>query len=392
MLVLRDNKGFVKPLRILVTGGGSAGHISPALAIIQTLQDISATPPQFLYLGGRRGLEEEQAKRAGLAFVGVETGKLRRYFSWQNFTDLGRIPVGVLQSLRAVRRFRPDVVVSTGGYVSVPPVVAARLLGIPILIHEQTVQVGLANRIAARCATKIALSWESALPDLAQSLQSKAFVAGNPIRAAVFGGSREETLRIFNFDARDAHLPALYITGGSQGARIINRAVEAALPELLKSCCVIHQCGKQPDGQEQDFERLETAAKHLAPELARRYRCERFIREEINHVFAWADLVLSRAGAGTVSELCALGKPALYVPLVPTGGDEQTRNAQMCEAIGAAKIIRQSELNAEKLLRELPLLLNDGPQLAKMSAAALTLAKPDAARVLAEAILELAQR
>ena len=382
----------MKPLRILVTGGGSAGHISPALAIIQTIKDVAEPSPQFLYLGGRRGLEEEQATRAGIAFVGVETGKLRRYFSWQNFTDLARIPLGVLQSLGAVRRFRPDVVVSTGGYVSVPPVVAARLLRVPVLIHEQTVQVGLANRIAARCATKIALSWESALPDLAPPLRKKAFVAGNPIRTAVFGGSRDEAERLFNFDARDAHLPTLYVTGGSQGARVINRAVEDALPQLLQGCKIIHQCGKQPDGQEQDFDRLEAAAQHLPPDLARRYVYTRFIREEIKHVFAWADLVLSRAGAGTVSELCALGKPAIYVPLVPTGGDEQTRNAQMCEAIGAAKIIRQSEIGAAKLLSELPPLLNDKTELDKMSAAARTLAKPDAARVLAQAVIELGMK
>lgn len=375
-----------------MTGGGSAGHISPALAVIQTLKESAPVPPEFLYLGGLRGLEEEQATRAGIKFAGVATGKLRRYFSWQNFTDLGRIPLGVMQSLAIVRRFRPDVVFSTGGYVSVPPVVAARLLGIPILIHEQTVQVGLANRIASRCATRIALSWDSALGDLAPNLRSKAFVAGNPIRSQVFGGDKQEADKFFEFDANDEHLPTLYVTGGSQGARIINRAVQEALPRLLQGCRIIHQCGQQPEGQEQDFNRLELAVKKLSPELARRYRFTRYVREEINHVFAWADLVLGRAGAGTVSELCALGKPALYIPLVPTGGDEQTRNAQMCETVGAAKIIRQNELKAAKLLEELPPLLNDGAQLAKMSAAALTLAKPDAAQVLAQTVLELVRR
>ncbi len=373
-----------------MTGGGSAGHISPALAVIQTLKDSAPDgnrAPEFLYLGGRRGLEEEQVTRAGIRFAGVETGKLRRYFSWQNFTDAGRVPLGILQAVGIVRRFRPDVVFSTGGYVSVPPVMAARLLNIPILIHEQTVQVGLANRIAARCATKIALSWDSALQDLTPNLQKKAFVAGNPVRGQIFAGDKAAANRFFDFD--DENLPSLYVTGGSQGSRLINRAVEDALPELLKTCRIIHQCGKQPDGQEQDFDRLENAVKNLPPELARRYRFTRYVREEINHVFAWADLVLGRAGAGTVSELCVLGKPAVYVPLVPTGGDEQTRNAQMGETAGAAKIIKQSECDAAKLWDVLPPLLNDGPQLAEMSAAALTLAKPGAAQTLANTILEL---
>lgn len=383
----------MKLIRILVTGGGSAGHISPALAVIQTIQQIAPEQnltPEFLYLGGKRGLEEEQVSRAGVRFVGVETGKLRRYFSWQNFTDAGRVPLGVLQAMGIVRGFAPDVVFSTGGYVSVPPVMAARLFNIPILIHEQTVQVGLANRIAARCATKIGLSWESAQDDLTPSLQRKSFVTGNPIRPHIFDGDKNEANRFYNFP--DDNLPGLYVTGGSQGARLINRAVEEALPELLKLCRIIHQCGKQPEGQEQDYDRLENAVNKLPPELATRYRFTRYVREEIKDVFAWADLVLSRAGAGTVAELCVLGKPAVYVPLVPTGGDEQTRNAQMCERAGAAKIIRQSECNAAKLLEELPPLLKDSTQLAKMSAAALTLAKPDAAQTLAQAVLDLAQK
>jgi UDP-N-acetylglucosamine--N-acetylmuramyl-(pentapeptide) pyrophosphoryl-undecaprenol N-acetylglucosamine transferase len=382
----------LKPIRILVTGGGSAGHISPALAVIQTIQQIAPAQnfaPQFLYLGGRRGLEEEQVTRAGIDFAGVETGKLRRYFSWQNFTDAGRVPLGVLQATGIVRRFRPDVVFSTGGYVSVPPVMAARLLRIPILIHEQTVQVGLANRIAARCATKIALSWESAMPDLSPHLQSKAFVTGNPVRPQIFGGDKNEANRFYNFPNEE--LPGLYITGGSQGSRLMNRAVEEALPELLKTCRIVHQCGKQPDGQEQDYDRLEKAVQKLPSELAGRYRFTNYVREEINHVFAWADLVLSRAGAGTVSELCVLGKPAVYIPLVPTGGDEQTRNAQMGERVGAAKIIKQNECNAARLLEELPPLLKDSAQLAKMSAAAQTLAKPNAAQTLAQTVLDLAK-
>jgi UDP-N-acetylglucosamine--N-acetylmuramyl-(pentapeptide) pyrophosphoryl-undecaprenol N-acetylglucosamine transferase len=384
----------VSILKILVTGGGSSGHISPALAIIQTIKDLAGEPgcewtPEFRYLGGKRGLEKEQVEAAGIRFVGVETGKLRRYFSLQNFTDLLRIPVGLGQSLGAVRSFAPDVILSTGGYVAVPPVVAGWLSGIPIIIHEQTVQIGLANRITARCATRIALSFESALAELPPKLRHKAFIAGNPVRPAIFGGSGDEAVSLCGFDRADS-LPTIYVTGGSQGARILNRAVESVLAELLQVCRVIHQCGRQPAGSEQDYDRLQKAAVALPHNLQRRYFVTRFVGDEIRHVFALADLVVGRAGAGTVTELCVLGKPAVYVPLVPTGGDEQNRNARMCRNVGAAEIIPQGELDGPRLVREIEGLLPQPERLAAMGRAAGTLARPDAARVMAEAVISLA--
>ncbi|MDQ3814964.1 MAG: undecaprenyldiphospho-muramoylpentapeptide beta-N-acetylglucosaminyltransferase [Armatimonadota bacterium] len=382
-------------IKILVTGGGSSGHISPALAIIKTIHELAEGAewkPCFRYIGGKRGLEKELVEAAGIEFVGVETGKLRRYFSVENFTDLLRLPAGISQSLKEVWRFHPDVVLSTGGYVSVPPVIAAWLLHVPILVHEQTVQIGLANRIAARCATRIALSFEGALEELPPALRAKAIVTGNPVRPVIFGGDPAEAVRLAGFAPEDAALPAVYVTGGSQGARVINRAVESALPELLRFCRVIHQCGQQPAGDEQDYDRLERAAAQLPPELRHRYFFTRFIRDEIKHVFALADLVIGRSGAGTVNEVCALGKPALFIPLVPTGGDEQTRNAQVCERAGAAVILKQAELDGPRLRDEVKSLLADKERLAAMSRAALTLAKPSAARDVAEAVLDLAKQ
>ncbi len=383
----------MRTIKILVTGGGSSGHISPALAIIKTIGDMAAGAdwrPKFRYIGGTRGIERQQITAAGIDFVGVATGKLRRYFSLENLTDLFRIPVGVAQSLREVARFRPNVVLSTGGYVGVPAVLAARLLRVPILTHEQTVQVGLANRITARFATTIALTFESARQELPAALRGKAIVTGNPVRPLIFGGHGAAAARWAGFAHADDELPTIYVTGGSQGARIINRAVEAALPELLAFCRVIHQCGQQPDGEQQDYERLEQAAAQLPPELRRRYYFTRFVGVEIKDVFALADLVVGRAGAGTIAEICVLGKPALYIPLVPTGGDEQTRNAQACAAAGAATIIAQAELSGARLLAELQPLLADQARLAAMGQAALLLGRPDAARAVAEALLALA--
>ena len=375
--------------KILVTGGGTSGHISPALALIETLRGLDAEL-EFLYIGSKAGPEKDLAGAANVPFVSISTGKLRRYLSFENLIDQTRIPVGIFQSLGHVRRFKPDVVLATGGYVAVPPVLAAAFFRVPILIHEQTVQIGLANQINARFAQKIALSWDGALQSLPPKYRKKAWVAGNPVRASVFGGEKSKAIEFFALSSD--HLPTIYVTGGSLGARVINRAVEAALPELLQVARVIHQCGQQPEGQEQDFDRLERAAQQLPPEIRSRYALTRFVGAELKHVFALADLVVSRAGASTVTELCALGKAALYVPLVPTGGDEQTKNAKMCEAVGAAQILLQSEVSGEALLPKIKELLDDGAKLEAMGRAAKTLAKPNAARDIARAVLDLAQK
>ncbi|HEX9998350.1 MAG TPA: undecaprenyldiphospho-muramoylpentapeptide beta-N-acetylglucosaminyltransferase [Abditibacterium sp.] len=377
----------MKP-KILVTGGGTSGHISPALALIQTLRDLEPQA-EFLYIGSQKGLEKGLVEAAKVPFVPISTGKLRRYLSVENLVDQFRIPVGVFQSLAHVRRFRPDVVIATGGYVAVPPVLAAAMCRVPILIHEQTVQIGLANQINARFASKIALSWPRAMESLPPKFHPKAWIAGNPVRPSVFGGNSQKALEFFRLS--NENLPAIYITGGSLGAQTINRAVEEVLPQLLEHARIIHQCGKQPEGSEQDFDRLERAAAALPANLRSRYALTRFVGDEIAHVFALADLVVSRAGASTLTELCALGKPALYVPLVPTGGDEQTKNAQMSETVGAAKILLQNQISGESLLRTIVEMLGDRARLLKMGQAARTLARPDAAREIASAVLKLAQ-
>lgn len=375
--------------KILVTGGGTSGHISPALALIQILREQDPSI-EFLYIGSRHGLEQKLVEAARIPFTSIQTGKLRRYLSFENLIDQFRIPLGIVQSLGIVRRFKPDVVLATGGYVAVPPVIAAGILKRPVVIHEQTAQIGLANRINARFATKIALSWERSLNSLPEKFRSKAWVAGNPLRPQIFGGQAEKAVAAFQLS--DEALPVLYITGGSLGARVINRAVEAALPELLTMVRVIHQCGEQANQAEQDYDRLVAAADKLPPELKRRYALSKFIRDELKDVFALTDLVLGRAGAGTVTELCALGKPAIYVPLVPTGGDEQTKNAQMCVERGAAVIIKQGELAAETLLAQLKELLADPAKLRQMGEAARPLAKPDAGREIARQVLDLARK
>ena len=384
----------MKIIKILVTGGGTGGHVSPALAVIQTLQEMSVGAewtPEFRYVGSRSGVEKGLVEAADIPFVGVQSGKLRRASSLRglltgkNLADAFRVPVGIIEALNEVRKFRPDVVLATGGYVSVPPVIAAGLLRRPVLIHEQTVQIGLANQIAARFATRIALTFEGAAAELPPNLRRKSFVTGNPVRQAIFGGDKVRAVKRFGFDPTDDTLPTIYITGGALGAQSINRAVEAILPELLTECRVIHQCGKQ------DGERMAQIAAALPSALAHRYYTAPFVGEEIADVFALADLVVARSGAGTVTEVAAIGRPALFIPLVPTGGDEQTRNAKRLVDAGAAAILPSKELDGPRLLSEIRSLLSDSAKLSLMGQAARTLATPNAAHDLAAALLDLSR-
>lgn len=392
----------VREIRILVTGGGTGGHVGPALAVIQKIRERAAEPgasftPIFLYVGSEAGIEAKLAREAGVDFAGVASGKMRRsskgvlgLLTPANIADAFRVPLGAGQAFGVVRRFRPDVVLATGGYVSVPPVIAASLLRVPILTHEQTVTVGLANRIAGRFAARIALTFEGAMDDLPAPLRPRAFVTGNPVRKAVFDGDRARAARRFGFVPEEDHLSCVYVTGGAQGSRILNRAVEGTLPELLTTCRIIHQCGQQPTGDEQDFDRLTAVAESLPLPVRLRYRVTRFVETDaIGDAYAIADLLVARSGAGTVTEACALGKPALYVPLVPTGGDEQTRNAKRSVDVGAAVILPQSDCDTTRMLTEIRTLLSDPEKLKAMGEAARTLARPRAADDIVDALLGL---
>ena len=384
---------MTRTIKILVTGGGTGGHVSPALATIQAVQALAEGAdwtPQFQYVGSRNGVEQGLVEAAGIPFKGVQSGKLRRaatvrgLLTIKNLSDALRVPVGIGQAIGEVKRFAPDAVLATGGYVSVPPVIAAGLLRRPVLIHEQTVQIGLANKIAARFATRIALTFEGAASELPPSQRHKTFVSGNPVRQAIFGGDKARAVERFEFDPAENQLPTVYVTGGALGAKSINAALEAALPELLQDCRVIHQCG-QADG-----EHFASVRTKLPGNSQKRYWVVPFVGNEIADIFALCDLIVGRSGAGTVTEAAAVGKPALFIPLVPTGGDEQTRNAQRSADAGAAAILPSSELSGPRLLAETQALLANPARLDAMGQAARTLATPNAASDLASALLALA--
>ena len=306
-----------------------------------------------------------------------------------NLKDALRVPKGILQAGRAVRQFRPDAVLATGGYVCVPAVVAAWLRRVPVLAHEQTVTIGLANRIAGRFARRIAVTFAGSIDDLAPRLRRKAFVTGNPVRMAIFDGDRDRAVSRFGLDPDDDRLPCVIVMGGVQGARAVNHAVRDAVPRLVEHCRVMHQCGAA--------DASELLQLHAAMPSARRRRwiVRPFVdSDEIGDWYAMADVLVGRSGAGTVAEACALGLAAVFIPLEPTSGDEQLRNAQRSVDAGAAIVIRQGVLSADAVIAALDALLDRGQGGARrqvMADAARSLATPNATVELTDALLALAR-
>jgi UDP-N-acetylglucosamine--N-acetylmuramyl-(pentapeptide) pyrophosphoryl-undecaprenol N-acetylglucosamine transferase len=372
-------------VRVVIAGGGTGGHTSAGLAVAAAL---GAGGAEVHWIGSHEGVEARRVVEAGLPFYPISTGKLRRYWDRRNVTDLlVRVPAGFVQSARLLRRLRPDVLFSVGGFVSVPPALAARALGIPVVVHEQTAVPGLANRITARFAARIAVSFPQA-PHLQSGRgfpADRVVLTGNPVRREVLGGSREAALAQFGFDAA---VPLVYVTGGAQGSHRINRLVGLALPRLLPICQILHQCGD--NAETGDHVWLQDVARALPPATRARYAVRPYVGAELRDVYAAAALLVGRSGAGTVTECCGLGLPAVFIPLPGASGDEQTANARLVEAAGGAVVLPQGDLTAERLVDTLTRLLKDREALQAMGARARALAVPDAAQRLARIIREAA--
>ncbi|MEZ4570291.1 MAG: undecaprenyldiphospho-muramoylpentapeptide beta-N-acetylglucosaminyltransferase [Thermomicrobiales bacterium] len=370
------------PVRIVFTGGGTGGHVSPILAVIDELQalDIAYEP---LWIGSKQGAERRAADEHAIPYKAVSVGKLRRYVSLRTVPDTARVPLGVLQSLPALRRFRPDVIFSTGGYVGVPAVVAGRMLGIPSLTHEQTAALGLATRINARFSRTVALSHDRDIrPRVAAG--GRVIVTGNPIRSWLHDGSKEKAGCRFGLNSG---LPVIYVTGGAQGALAINDAVEAALPELLEFVEIVHQTG--PNEFNGSYDKLTRSSRELPEQLRSRYHLTERVGRELGDLYAAADIVLGRSGAGTVAELAALGLPSILIPL--PGAVEQLENARILERAGAAVIVDQANLTPERLIVEISSLAESTEKRDAMVAAARsTVGEESPARLLVEEILALA--
>jgi UDP-N-acetylglucosamine--N-acetylmuramyl-(pentapeptide) pyrophosphoryl-undecaprenol N-acetylglucosamine transferase len=364
---------------IVIAGGGTGGHTSPGLAVAALLRERGIP---CAWIGSRGGLEARRAPEAGIPYHPIPTGKLRRAFVWQNVPDLVvNTPAGVLTAWKLLRELRPRAVFATGGFVALPVAIAARLAGIPLVVHEQTAVPGLANRVAARLATRVVVTFA----DSARLFgAADVTLTGNPLRPELRRGHRQDAIARFDLDPT---LPLVYVTGGAQGAHVINRAVGEILEPLLAVTQVIHQCGD--NAATGDYAWLRARRDALPPALAARYTPIPWVGAELAGIYAAATLVVARAGAGTVNECCQLGLPALYIPLPGTRGDEQTANARLVGRAQGCAILPQAGLTPAALLERIQSLLADPARLKDMGERARGLAVPDAAERLVNVLLDV---
>lgn len=323
----------MEPARaIVLTGGGTAGHVIPNLALLPGLREKGWRAE---YIGSGSGIEKKLAVEAGLPFHGIASGKLRRYFDWKNFTDPLRVGLGAVQAWRLLGRIRPKAVFSKGGFVAVPVVFAARLRGIPVIIHESDLTPGLANRLAIPFAKAVCASFPETLPHLPKD---KAVLTGAPIRAGIFAGERARGEAFLGLPSDGK--PILLVMGGSLGSRNLNAALRAALPGLLARYRIAHLCGKGG---------LDPALEGIPG-----YRQLEFVSAEMPDVLAAADLILSRAGSNAIFEFLALQKPNLLVPLpLSASRGDQILNARAFAAQGYSRVLPEEEIVPGRLEREL---------------------------------------
>ena len=312
-----------KTRKIVLTGGGTLGHVTPHLALIPHLQEAGY---EIHYIGTEDGMEAPKMRSVpGVHYHAVKSGKLRRYFSWKNFTDPFRVLAGAVQSARLMGSIRPDVVFSKGGFVAVPVVFGAWLHRIPVLCHESDLTPGLANKLCRPFARRFATTF----PECAEALGKKAEMTGTPLRPELFQGSREAGLRLFGFTGEK---PVLLMMGGSSGAQSVNLALRKALPRLLSDFDVAHICGKG----------------NLEPGLegTEGYWQAEFLDAELPDALAATELVLSRAGANALCEFQQLGRPMLLVPYpMEASRGDQILNAQSLKKRGLCHVLMQDEMN-----------------------------------------------
>lgn len=316
--------------KIIFTGGGTAGHVTPNIAMFGRFKDNGW---DISYIGSYEGMEKGLVEQEGVPYYGIATGKFRRGKSFKelsrNFTDIFRVMKGIGESKKLLKELKPDVIFSKGGFVSVPVVKAAKKLNIPVVIHESDLTPGLANKLSYSAATKICCNFPETLVYLPEG---KAVLTGSPIRQKLFEGDAQ---RGRQFSGMTGKKPILLIIGGSSGAQKVNDAVRNLLPTLLEKFQVIHLCGKG----KKDDSRDGTAG----------YIQYEYISDELPDLFAAADLVISRAGANAICELLALKKPMLLIPL-STGRGDQILNADSFEKQGFANVLDERELSNETLL------------------------------------------
>ncbi|MCC8026058.1 MAG: undecaprenyldiphospho-muramoylpentapeptide beta-N-acetylglucosaminyltransferase [Clostridium sp.] len=313
--------------KIILTGGGTAGHVTPNLALLPSLKEAGY---DIRYIGSYQGIERKLIENAGIPYDGISSGKLRRYFDVKNFSDPFRVIKGYAEALRLIKRHKPDVVFSKGGFVAVPVVLAAKHYRIPVIIHESDMTPGLANKLCIPSAAKVCCNFPETLKYLPED---KAILTGSPIRAELLKGDRLSGLSYANLSANK---PVLLIIGGSLGSVAVNTAVRSILPRLLSDFQIIHICGKG----NLDESLIGTAG----------YVQYEYVDAPLKHLFAAADVVISRAGANAICELLALRKPSLLIPLsAQASRGDQILNAKSFEKQGFSKVLEEETVTEDSL-------------------------------------------
>lgn len=366
-------------MRIIFTGGGTGGHLFPIIAVAREIKKLYQSPdgkPLDMMFVGPSTFGDDIFEREGIAKTPIEAGKLRRYFSGHNLIDIFRIGIGILQSLWILFSFTPNVIFSKGGFGSVPVVLVAWLYRIPVILHESDAIPGLSVRLTAKFSKHIAISFSRAASYFPAN---KTALTGNPVRNEISAGSKELAKSSFGLSGQK---PVILVLGGSQGARFINETIFVALPGLLERCDIIHQCGQE------NFDEYKLTVGNLPGG----YHLFPFLDEnQMMYAYAAAELVISRAGAGSIFEIADCAKPSVLIPLKDSAGDHQNYNAYDYAQTGATLVLAQENMTPNFLKDRIFALLENPELLAKMSAAAKSFSRPDAAQKIAEDILKIAK-
>ncbi|MDO4345047.1 MAG: undecaprenyldiphospho-muramoylpentapeptide beta-N-acetylglucosaminyltransferase [Eubacteriales bacterium] len=322
--------------RIVLTGGGTAGHVTPNIALIPRLKELGY---DIQYIGSYDGIEKKLIEEMHIPYYGISSGKLRRYFDLKNFSDPFRVIKGYGEARRLMKKLKPDILFSKGGFVAVPVVLAAKHRHIPVIIHESDMTPGLANKLAIPSATKVCCNFPETLKLLPKE---KAVLTGSPIRQELHMGNRIAALKFCGFTANK---PTLLVIGGSLGSANVNAAIRGVLPDLLKNFQVIHLCGK---------DKLDPSLENTPGYVQYEY-----IKEQLADLFALADIVVSRAGANAICELLDLRKPALLIPLGSNASrGDQILNAESFKSQGFCEVLLEEDLQPQVLLETIQKLYN----------------------------------
>lgn len=367
-------------MRIVLTGGGTGGHLIPLINVAKKINEkIGAV--EFLFIGPGGDMEKNLIEKEGISRKKILTGKMRRYFSWKNFADAVKIPIGTIQSLWHLLVFMPDAIFSKGGFASFPVVLAGWLYRIPVFIHDSDCVPGLANSILGKLATRVAVSYPEAEREFTPG---RVILTGNPVSVEISQGDAEKARKMFSLtDIKKT----IFIYGGSQGARIINNKVIKILPQLLKKYQVIHQTG------EKNYADVTHKAGELGIKAGRDgYFPIAFIRDELKDILAVADLVISRAGANSLSEIAANGKPAIIIPIERSANNHQRMNAYSISKAGGCIVLEESNLGENIFLSRIEEILQNSELAGKLSQNIKQFYHPDADDKIADGIIDIIKK